>query len=160
MCGRYARTVGKAAFNLATSVLLDPYQPRALQELDQRQSAKNSRISAVPSEESDENQGRVSAPLHSFAENRSATPGGGGGGSSVSFSLILSLSFSLPPSLPPLPLSLSHSYFSFSSSHVKDSPVTGMPSRGSSLIDFLTYFRLIIIRPRNRGDAERGGCCG
>lgn len=135
LCRRHASTIRKVAFSfwsLGPSRLV-PDRPRALRELDQRRSVKNCQISTAPLEESDENQGRVSAPLRSFAENRSATPGGDGVG--VPSSLILSL-------LSSLTLSLSLS-FSFSSSHAEDSPATGMPSSGASLIGFQTYFQLV-----------------
>lgn len=96
----------KTAFSLWFPRSFSARLGSAARELDQRWSAKNCRISSAPSEESDESQGRVSAPLRLFAENRSATPGGGGGGGvGVAFSLILS-----PSLFPSLNLSLFHSF--------------------------------------------------
>lgn len=148
--------MGKAAFSfwsLGLSRLL-PDQSCALRELDQRRSAKNSRISSAPSEKSDENQGRVSAPLRSFAENRSATPGGGGGGGGVGvpFSLILSLS----------PRLLSHSFFLtlfFFLFISRERLTCHRDAKQRIKLDRLpNVFPIgsVIIRLRSRGHAQRG----
>ena len=137
LCGRHARTIGKAAFNfwsLGPSRLVS-----AARATGARPATERKKFSDLHRRRATRIRG--GSPLRStrsrkIDQQRRAAAAMAAAFRSLSFSLILSLSL--------LSLFLSRSLFSFSSSYAKNSPATGIPSKGSSLIDFLTYFRLII----------------